>query len=196
MTRTSTEGKFRGSKLKIERAKEHIDQLNVEIGKFAKLNPYFVVVEPSFQIGEAKPNTKRCSLTVRIRKPIPERLLLIAGDAFHNLRSALDFLAGDLVRLNGRNGDNARFPFATDPKHLIDRIASTEIDKAGKKIVDIVLALEPYKGGAGKNLRALHDLDIEDKHISILQATPVPNNCKFGDEFNLTFEIQLARGSL
>lgn len=210
--------KFYGPKLKIERAKQHINDLKRQIREFAERKPYVVVVEK-----DADP--KRCNMTIRVRQQMPPEIALTTGDAIHNLRSPLDLLAGDLVRLAGKNGDNARFPFATDATHLESRIKDTEIDKAGKHVVDEIRRLEPYPGGKGAPLRAIHDLDITDKHVAMLDvmsmglmpdvrsaqlstygvrmgirdgaifmACPLPSNLKFGDEFQLAFYVMFSQG--
>ena len=171
MINVPADAKFRASKLKIERGKQLIAELDREIRSYAESRPCALVVEHAdLVIPEAAPNPDRCVLVVGVSNPFPECLALTTGDAIHNLRAALDMLAGDAVRLAGKNGDDARFPFATDAANLEVRIAKSELGKAGDTASGIVRALQPYPGGRGHALRALHDLDIADKHVSVLEA--------------------------
>lgn len=63
----------------------------------------------------------RQTLTVEVKvvdvPEIPERWSLLVGDALHNLRCALDYLAYELVALNnnGIYDESTQFPIATDP---------------------------------------------------------------------------------
>jgi hypothetical protein len=77
---------FYSARLKVERARSHIDALATEISRFSHSSPYLVVIEDS------GPKLKRTS-------PIPGPVFTILGDAVHNLRSALDHLAYELVDL-------------------------------------------------------------------------------------------------
>jgi len=98
---------FQNSKLKIERAKKHISDLNFEINGFRKRNPYKFVIEQDPQSGNY-------ALTFRVQEKEPYYLPLIIGDVIHNLRTALDILACELVQLNGGNADDVYFPFCDE----------------------------------------------------------------------------------
>jgi hypothetical protein len=88
---------FEAAKLKIERANKHIQELELSIASYFSENPCALVVEPF-------PGTLHSHAWIaRIRKPVPLFLSAIIGDAVHNLRTSLDLLACDLVRLTGRS---------------------------------------------------------------------------------------------
>ncbi len=98
-------------------------------------------------------------------------LALIAGDAMHNLRSALDHLVGALVRLNnGTITSDNEFPI-WDKEPTGKKLTKTlRKEKLGGIRADHRLAIErllPYKDLAlprSKLLLALHRFDVVDKH--------------------------------
>src|SRR5713101_6696901 len=77
-------------KAKIVRSAEHVRDLEFEVEVFNRSNPYEVVPYDD-------PETGNRTLTVRVAKVPPPRLLLILGDAIHNVRSSLDHLMHQLV---------------------------------------------------------------------------------------------------
>ena len=108
---------------------------------------------------------------------MPTELSAIIGDAIHNLRAALDLLACELVRLNGGSDEDVYFPFAADAIAFERKLKKSHIDRAGPAVVEHMKGLRAYKGG-NVPLRALHDLDIADKHQMLL---PVAEYANFGD---------------
>ena len=106
---------------------------------------------------------------------IPDSFLAKLGDCLHNLRSALDHLAYNLVRVSGPNPDNqVTFPVCPN-EFRIDKCTGAE-EPALKIAVrpDIrewIDSVQPYKGtDTGRRLLTLHDLDVIDKHRSQLVA--------------------------
>jgi len=161
---------FLSSRLKIERAKCHISELNSEIAEFLSHDPYGVIIEDG-------PNSGQCSWTIRVREEVPVHFPTILGDAVHNLRTALDILACDLVRLNQQSPKGVYFPFCLNRDDFEDTIRKRHIDRAAPEVVDIIRTLEPYEDGLGYMLRAVHDLDIIDKHqllIPIFHCVNIP----------------------
>jgi hypothetical protein len=130
--------------LKVSRAGRHIGELETEITAYVELRPFAleVVQEPQFEW---------CDLTVRHLPP--KHLPTIIGDAIHNLRSALDLLACDLVRLNGRSASETYFPFGASEtgfgKQLEDKFG-----KAADDVKTMLKALRPWEGA----LREIHTL--------------------------------------
>ncbi len=92
------------------------------------------------------------------------------GDAVHKMRSALDLMASELARMNGKSDKNVYFPFANSAGELDDAIKSRSFNKAGEDAVDLIKQFAPYRGG-NTDLRAIHDLDIEDKHTVLILTT-------------------------
>ncbi|WP_457321357.1 hypothetical protein [Stenotrophomonas sp. P5_B8] len=97
----------------------------------------------------------------------PAGLNVALGDAIHNLRACLDLLAVEVVKLNGGSSKGVYFPFADAAENLEATIKGRKWDRAAPEDVEIVRALRPYTGG-NQLLRALHDLDIQDKHLSLI----------------------------
>jgi hypothetical protein len=104
---------------------------------------------------------------LRVKNEVPCHLSVIIGDVIHNLRAALDLLASDLVLMVGGNTKDVYFPFSNDADGFEEMIKKRHFDHAGEDIVGIVRSLKPYKGG-NDLLRALHDLDITDKHKTLI----------------------------
>jgi len=152
-----------GPRLKVSRAKRHIRDLNNEITAYVRSNPYQIVIEQD-------PNSTQHLWTLRVRQKVPQEFAGIIGDAIHNLRSALDLLACDLVRMNGGETKDVNFPFAGGADGLEIAIKNRNINRAGKDVVEIIRSLKPYTGG-NEALRAIHDLDIADKHVTLIPTT-------------------------
>lgn len=91
----------------------------------------------------------------------------IVGDIIHNLRAALDLMAAELCRLNKESDDGVYFPFCETADKLAEMIKRRKFDRAGPAAVRLLTELKPYKGGNAA-LRGIHDLDIQDKHQSLI----------------------------
>ena len=87
----------------------------------------------------------------------------IVGDIIHNLRSALDLLACDLVLANGGNPKGVYFPFFKTADGLNKKIKDRDFNRAGPDAVALLTRYQPYEGGDSP-LYAIHLLDIIDKH--------------------------------
>ncbi len=91
----------------------------------------------------------------------------VIGDCTHNLRAALDLMACDLVRAAGGNDKHVYFPFAHQEADLEKMIKEKNFDRAGDDAVTLLKSFKPHRGG-DELLRAMHDLDIEDKHKALI----------------------------
>jgi hypothetical protein len=150
------------ARLKIERAKNHIANLDVERIKTVGVDAHLMV--PYF---DAESDFTRYVLEniPAISPDIP----LILGDAIHNLRTALDYVACQIVRDAGNPIKGIYFPIAETPEryesespgktHGMPIVAKGDIDR-----------LRPYKGG-NNLLWGLHMLDIIDKHRLLVVTT-------------------------
>lgn len=191
---------FHGAKLKVERARSHIDALATEVSNFSRSSPYLVVVDDS------GPKLKRTS-------PISGNIFTILGDAVHNLRSALDHLAYELVDLETtRTGKklpetllwSIEFPIVKDNKRVgrgsnsfTEAIKHKHMDKAGKEVEKALQLLRPYRK-ENDGLYTLHDFDRTDKHqllIPIIEVTTsssstITNAGPYGGTYTLTFDAE------
>jgi hypothetical protein len=149
---------------KIERAKKHVGDLDADITTLNNGNFYRharqesddgthmewrVVFTPGFQL--------------------PDSLSLMCGDAVHNLRSALDHFACGAVP--NCTTDTAfpvwrkpSVPTANDLKALV----GGKIKGAPQDLIKAVQSLQSYKGGNHDFVWKLDQLDIIDKHRTVL----------------------------
>jgi hypothetical protein len=99
--------------------------------------------------------------------PAPEMTPVLVGDIIHNIRTSLDHLASEMARLKGKPDKNVYFPFAENAGALDEMIKKKNFTYCGVDAVALLRALKPYKQG-NLELRAIHDLDILDKHRDLL----------------------------
>jgi hypothetical protein len=149
---------FIPARQKLERAEYHIEQIAKAIEEYSKLNPQHSIEKSvdGYQVVEI----------YRTVAP-PRHLPLVVGDAIHNLRTALDAAAAAAVRAGGGNDRSVYFPFCDQPEYLEEMIKKRNFHRARPEAVELVRKLRPYKNG-NILLRAVHDMDIEDKHTGIL----------------------------
>lgn len=153
---------LRGALLKIRWAKKHIADLSEARIRFLGNNRYF---------GTPKFNAET-NRTEFILGDIPEvcpEIRMLLGDVVHNLRTALDHLACELVRSVGVDEPKVYFPICESEKVY-------KADSGGKtkgmppEAKDLIDRLCPY-GGGDHLLWGLHQLDIIDKHRLLLTTT-------------------------
>lgn len=163
-----------GCQLKMRRAHVHLHELDNALEEFIGSKPYDVVYD-----FESEPDQHL------IRFKIWERPELwwspIIGDIVHNVRSALDHLAWQLVIRNGRNPQGARsqFPiFTRDPFDPTIYRCSKEAKRARvswknqtrgmhKADVELLKRLQPYNGPDSPHehpLARLSQFSNWDKH--------------------------------
>jgi hypothetical protein len=145
--------------LKIERAKKHADDLETEIERFGDSEPYEIETQ-----GDVK-NGPGCYRIKGTPKPLPDDLPLIAGDAVHNLRSALDhFACGAVAKVTG----NTAFPIwratPTPTRNEWRGEVKGKLKGASHSLITAVGQLQAYETGHGQRIWAVGDLDRIDKH--------------------------------
>ena len=145
-----------GVRVKINRAKKHLADLNLAIAAFKARGPH------SFSI-EIEPETGYEVYRFREREAIPSEWGAIIGDCVHNLRSALDLMANELVIANGGTPTQYTvFPIASSRERFYARTIQA-IDGVSDRAKWLIERLNPYEGGGGPLWR-LHAIDIRDKH--------------------------------
>jgi hypothetical protein len=154
---------FEGPKLKIARGRQHAAELNTKLAAYLKTDPCAVLLESHVDTGE-----KRVALKWRNKTYVPQAFSSIFGDAVHNYRTALDILANELVALGGVQPKKVYFPFGKDAVGFEAELKA-KMGQAADPIKDIIRSFKPYTGG-NDWLRAMHDLDIGDKHITIMKV--------------------------
>jgi hypothetical protein len=118
------------------------------------------------------PQISHYAIRLATVNPLPHCIPIIAGDAVHNLRSALDHLAWQLVEAGGGNpNDRTSFPIITADAKAGQRYASAvgqgEMAKMKPGALNLLESIQPYKSG-DDTLAAIHQLDIWDKHRLIV----------------------------
>ena len=185
---------FATPKLKVERAERHLQELASSVQEFLATKPCAIVVE---EFEGLPPHMEFHAWNARIGRTVPAELSAIIGDVVHNLRTALDLLACDLVRLGGKSTEGVYFPFCSAAWELPGMIKRRNIHRAGPDIVALLSGLKPYKGG-NVALRAVHDMDIADKHkalIPVIAGVSIPEfSMRMGLRDNLipSFETMVA----
>jgi hypothetical protein len=161
---------FHSSRLKIERASKHINDLHNRILAFAANDSYALRVRHDGKIGSDV-------LETEVAKSLPEDFAPILGDALHNLKSALDVAINQILFLKlGAFDDYGRFPIRKSRDELANAVKGGKISQASKAVADFIVdVVKPYQGG-NDALWALHTLNILDKHrilLPMMQITAV-----------------------
>jgi hypothetical protein len=153
---------FHGPRLKIERAKQHIADLNANVEILRAGGVYVLRIHRD-------PRTGNEQIEAEITQVVSPSLGLIIGDAIHNLKTALDFTVNEVVfRRLGAYDDFTRFPFRETRDELVKAVNGALVKRASTAVADfIVNKVNPYRGG-NDPLWALHTLDILDKHRLLL----------------------------
>lgn len=152
-----------GVRVKIDRAKYHLVNLESAIHRYHSSTPYEIVAE-------ADANSGNNVFRFRYLQPIPKEWGGIIGEIIHALRSALDNLATALVIHNGATSKTALketyFPIGASKEAFQDSMARrfSRTSPAAQRIVE---RLKPYKGGTTAFWQ-LHQLDILDKHTGLI----------------------------
>ena len=153
-------------RLKLKRAEEHLQELEAALTSFDKLNPCML-------IKDVYPNDRRQLFRARFAIEPPPILGIIAGDAVHNMRSALDWLVCQLSLLNGANTlQGVEFPIFEDiPSGRLKQSFEYKIRFLPDEAKQAAEVLQPYHTGHRAELQRLwilQQLDITDKHRGLI----------------------------
>ncbi len=141
---------------------KHIEDFRLAVRAFIKGGSHYVVTKEYPERGQVE-------YWLEMEGPFPETLGLIAGDSIHNLRATLDGLFKALAENHGIK-DDVGFPLRQSPQGFTD--TRKGLPKIPDPIWDALEDFQPYK--RGKALRVLHDLDIVNKHRTILLTASNP----------------------
>jgi len=155
------------TRVKLDRAEKHLQDLDAEISAFIARNPYRLFCDE-----DSEPAIK--IYRIKVIEPIPSHWSAAIGDVIHNIRAALDCLATSLVWRAGHTSnsavEDAYFPIRANAAGLGDRACSAFFKRIGADAEKFIRAIEPYKGGKGELLWILSKLDILDKHRALIPA--------------------------
>jgi len=164
-----------GVVLKLGRATRLVEELNAGRDAYLHGGSFFVD-------GQDEPGGDHVAY-FRQRQPLPLELGLLIGDALHNARSALDHLAWQLVLAGGGTPTiQTGFPIVEDAAKFKRRVGDA-LRGADRGAVDVVRALQPWKGGDDLLWR-LHRLDIVDKHHLLMPLIASQHSLGIGGTFN------------
>lgn len=148
---------------KIKRADKHVRDLNRTVDSFVKSKPYALALDTK---RELRKNTEYVYQIVSARQP-PPRTPLIIGDALHNLRSSLNYLAIELCRLRGKSRRGVQFPIARSPDNFCEEVCKAHVDSLGEELIKKIESVQPYKPKFG-SLAHLNSLNNRDKHRTLV----------------------------
>ena len=170
------EDPLEGSKRKIARAEEHIEDLEREIKLFVNKNPYKQVIEPD-------PDRPHQTLyKIKLTEPIPGSFANIVGDVVNNLRSALDQAVYAIALASGiQSPKEAYFPFARTAADF-ERNLKGRCKDVPQDIWPLFRSFEPYKGG-NEVLWTLNEMCTTDKHKMLI---PLGTGAAFGPGLDLS----------
>ncbi len=154
---------------KLERAEEHINQLNVEVEALLDSAPYRSIPHDDPQ---ALDDFERMLSRIRV----PPRISVLAGEAIHQTRSALDHIASALVLVNKHQTNReTQFPiYKYRPSHEKESLRYEEhmrgMSWSAKALID---GFQPFKVGSdweSHPLSILKALDNFNRHHALLVA--------------------------
>lgn len=170
--------------VKVERAKELLGSLIAEQRAYLDSDPYVVATKRD-------PESRRLIYYVESVRPVPLKLSALLGDTIHNLRSALDHLAYQLVLLGTGTTPSSQiyFPIAEDPAKYLDQ-RRRQLKGAKPAATATVDGLKPYKGG-NDELWMLHRLNNIDKHRVLITAGSAFRSMNIGPHLHRTMQEHL-----
>ncbi len=147
-----------GPQAKVERAKRHVQELQVAVKAFLDTGPY-----------EVRADIKGPNRVTRVAV-VPIHIAGIAGDILHNLRSAFDHIAYRAVSV-GLGQPPAKpweieYPIA-DSASEYPALRDRKVKGARKDALDAIDATRPYRGGQDVIWR-INKLNNIDKHRFLL----------------------------
>jgi hypothetical protein len=152
-----------GVRIKVDRAKQHLTNLESAIDAYYRSNPYKIIADKD-------PQTGNVVYRFHYIQPVPHEWGGVVGEIIHALRSSLDNLATALAIHNGTTSDaqlkETYFPIGTT-KESFDSRFPKDLKRVSPAARRLVQRIKPYKGGTDAFWR-LHQLDIVDKHTALI----------------------------
>jgi len=168
-----------GARAKVERAEEHREDFGAAWRAFIDTRPYGI--ECHFDPQEVAYTT-----SFQVFRPVPLPVLAVAGDFIHNLRSAIDYVAAELVAAHGGNVRAAAFPLYIKERDFIFDVRF-RARKRGPGPLDripttgdawtFIERLQPYQRGERAREDPLYSLNLlsnRDKHRMLNPAYGAP----------------------
>lgn len=151
--------RFESALWKIDRGRKHVDDLEAEVRAFWAADSYEIEMVGTPFAGKGFYRVKRMTA-------LPEIIPLIAGDAAHNIRSALDHFAWAAASPHER-GAHTYFPIwisaAARTQDKWEKQVCKQMKGASAELIEAVTQLEAWEAGRDSLLWAIHELDRVDK---------------------------------
>lgn len=159
----SIQPSFDSARLKVQRANEHINQLEEWLSGIIQANR-----DAAISYKNSESGAESHMLLVQRPNGFSNQAALMIGDAAHNLRTALDHLASAIVIAAGEDPSRIYFPLSDTRDGLIRSPEYRFIERVAPDFA-IVIAdiIKPYKT-ANTAFWGLNRLDRVDKHRMML----------------------------
>lgn len=178
---------FVGARLKAQRAEHHLDEINSLFAAFVKSAFCKLHIEVDANTGDNL-------LKLESISNLPPEIALAVGDALHNLRTAMDHIAFDVL---GATEDSISFPTGKTRNDLIATRQYKAIKTAMPDFADFIAdVIKPYQGG-DYQLWEIAALDNLDKHrlvIPVVSIQALTNVSAEDDNHNVFDECTFAVG--
>lgn len=154
--------------LKLDRADQHITELDAAIRLFENSNRPVTKVNP--QNNRQFAEYGFIDLDFRLKQ-----FACISGDAIHNLRASLDFSWIAILEKKNIPFDRnyVKFPVRKTAEEVEVALKGLGIEARCPELHKFIMEeMQPYHGGKIDAIRVLHDLDVADKHLLLLTCDP------------------------
>lgn len=160
---------FAGIIEKLNRSNENIRNLEAEIARFFQESEHPVLSKDNKQvIPEA--------VEYHIKRPVPLRFSVLAGEIIHHLRSCLDHVVWHFSDAEYRRKHVRWIEFPILEERPIPASVLTKYERKIKgigdgRVLELIERLQPYNGGVDSPnifLLAIQKLDIVDKHRALV----------------------------
>jgi hypothetical protein len=150
---------------KLNRAKEHIDQLEFAVNAFLDEAPQRKLIDYDPQSAEAFKQ-------LHSQRVVPPRLSVITGDVFYQLRSSLDHVTCALILKDGGTPDNSsQFPITwkePSEQHELRRYQRQIEGITRPEVLTAIEDLQPWKRTENHWLSTFKGLSNTDKHRQLI----------------------------
>ena len=183
-----------GSALKLERADRHLADAEAAASQFLAGKPYRLTRDEGSEPGKFR-------LWITLLEGPPELISLAAGDAVHNMRSALDHVVYEMSGKRKENPSDTSFPIQAKEEAWDKRTAggARSVSSGLHKVrflpdpaQALIHDLQPYDrpepfgpdmfGPDRRRLKQLHDFDNADKHKNLNLAVAWVRHIAFGHD--------------
>lgn len=158
-----------GVRAKIERANRHVQDLGAMVQRFRDNDVCKISAEYQGDATDGQPLYVLRAVEV---PTVPSAILTTIGDTLFNLRSALDQLAFALCDISGKpEGTLKRIYFPISESQEKYQTTGAEVRRLAKPAaIEVLDAIQPYKGGKADVLWVLETLNNIDKHRLLVAA--------------------------